>query len=511
VEYKLKELLDIPKLQALFDSFDRLHKLPSAVIDIEGNILTATSWQDVCTKFHRVNPESEKECIESDTRLASSLSRGMKQVEYRCPKGLVDTATPIVVEGKHLGNAFTGQFFLEPPNEGHFRKIARRYGFDEEEYIEAVRKVPIITEDKHRKNLEVLAQLTEILADMGLKQKRQLEVEQALRESRESFKALVEFTDAIHWELDLSTKKFTYVSPQIEKILGFPAGRWSDIGQWAETIHPDDREHAVNYSAAESQKGRDHASVYRVIAADGRTVWLRDIVKVISQNDRPVKLIGVMFDTTHLKESEREKDVLLKEIHHRVKNNMAVMASLLRMQSAYVKDADDLGMFRESQSRIRAMALVHEKLYNTEGFANVNVREYLPSLAASIKTTFAGHRDVGVAFDIDDVDLNIDILIPCGLIINELLTNSFKHAFQEDRKPEVRISLKAVDGKDIRLCISDNGAGLPGGFDIDASAGMGLKLVAALCRQIQGGIECRTGNGAAFTLTFPREIPFARA
>jgi PAS domain S-box-containing protein len=511
MEYKLAELLDVPKLQELFDSFDKLHQLPSAVIDIEGNILTATNWQDICVKFHRVNPKAEKECIKSDTYLVSELSNGRTQVEYKCPHGLVDTATPIVVDGKHLGNAFTGQFFLEPPDEGRFREQANKYGFDEEAYIEAMRQVPVITGDKHRKNLEVMAQLTEILAEMGLKQKRQLEVEQALRESKEFFKTLVEFTSGIHWELELTTNKFTYISPQIEEILGFSSERWESLEKWADTLHPDDREYAVTYCLTETQKGKDHSFEYRAIAADGATVWLHDIVKVISQGDKPVKLVGVMFDITQLKASEMEKDVLLKEVHHRVKNNMAVISSLLNMQSVYVKDSEDLEMFKESQGRIRAMALVHEKLYKTENLTHINIPEYLMSLTESIKTTFEGDTGVDVRHDIADVNLDIDILIPCGLIINELLTNSFKHAFNGKGNPEIEVRLELIDNKDIRLIISDNGAGLPEGFDVNQGTGLGLKLVTALCTQIKGSLEYQSGNGTVFTLRFPKAIPFARA
>ncbi len=512
MDYKLAELLDVPKLQELFDSFDKLHQLPSAVIDIKGNILTATNWQDICIKFHRANPQSEKECIKSDTHLVSELSKGKTQVEYKCPHGLVDTATPIVVEGKHLGNAFTGQFFLEPPDEEHFRKIAKQYGFNEEPYIEAMRKVPIITEDKHRINLEVMAQLTKILAEMGLKQKRQIEVEQALYESRESFKNLVEFTDAVHWEFDLKKDMFTYVSPQATKITGYEPEEWNDLDSWANMIHPEDKEWAVDYCLTQTKTCSDHDFTYRIETKNREVKWLRDIVKVISLANVPQKLIGVMFDITNLKEALNVKEVLLKEVHHRVKNNMAVISSLLALQAGYVDEKKYLDMFNESQNRIRSMALVHEKLYMSEDFAEIDVKGYVASLAENIRSSYLiENRDVKLNINVEEVNLDIDNLVPCGLLMNEIVTNAFKHAFGGIENPEIIISMKKIEDNNISLSISDNGIGLPDGYDISKSTGLGHKLIKPLTKQIEGTMEVIVGNGTEFKFIFPETLKIARA
>ncbi|SHJ62228.1 PAS domain S-box-containing protein [Malonomonas rubra DSM 5091] len=183
MEYSLKELLDIPKLRDLLDSLDELHSMPSAVIDIDGNILIATAWQDICEKFHRINPETEKKCIESDRSIESDLNQQMPQVIYRCPMGLVDAAMPIVVAGNHLGNVFTGQLFIDPPEEAYFANQARQYGFDVPEYLAAMKKVPYFTEETLRKNLNFIHRLTLMLAEEGLQNK-------LLRESEDRFRAL---------------------------------------------------------------------------------------------------------------------------------------------------------------------------------------------------------------------------------------------------------------------------------------------------------------------------------
>jgi len=211
--YTLKDLLDIPRLRELLDSLDEIHSMPSAIIDIHGNVLTATAWQDICTKFHRINPETEKKCIESDTHIGTELDKQMSHVVYRCPMGLVDSATPIIIEGKHLGNVFTGQLFLEPPDEAQFIEQARCYGFNENEYLEAMRKVPFFTEEKLHNNLTFIHSLAQMLAEQGLQNKR-------LLESEERFDQLAEHSRTISWEVDVNGL-FTYVSQMSLAAIGY--------------------------------------------------------------------------------------------------------------------------------------------------------------------------------------------------------------------------------------------------------------------------------------------------
>lgn len=190
MNYTLKDLLDVPKLRNLLDMIDEIHSMPSAILDLEGNVLTASGWQDICTKFHRQNPETAKKCRESDTRIKSQLAPDMPHVIYRCPMGLIDAATPIIVAGEHLGNVFTGQLFMEPPDAEYFIKQARHYGFDENEYLAAMRKVPFFTEEQLRKNLTFIHSLTQMLAEQGFQYKRRCEAEDALREKEELYRDL---------------------------------------------------------------------------------------------------------------------------------------------------------------------------------------------------------------------------------------------------------------------------------------------------------------------------------
>ena len=191
MRYSISELLDIPKLQTILDNLYAVSGIPSAIIDLEGNILTGAGWQDICTKFHRVNPTTEKFCIESDKKIASGLQKHQRHVQITCPMGLTDTATPLIIEGEHLANIFTGQLFLEPPDRGRFQLQAKRFGFEEAAYLLAVDRVPIITQEKLDQNLAFLANLTELLALQGLTQLRSLEVQERLSESEERVQQII--------------------------------------------------------------------------------------------------------------------------------------------------------------------------------------------------------------------------------------------------------------------------------------------------------------------------------
>lgn len=186
MDYKLQDLIDIPLLQSLQDKLNSIYSFPSAIIDREGKILTAVAWQDICTRFHRVHPECEKECIKSDQYINEHLHEASPAVSYQCPHGLIDNAAPIIIEGQHLGNFFTGQFFLEEPDLEFFRQQAKKYGFDETAYLEAVRKVPVWSKERLDQYLDFIKGFIEVIAGIGLNHLKEIEAFQTIQETRES-------------------------------------------------------------------------------------------------------------------------------------------------------------------------------------------------------------------------------------------------------------------------------------------------------------------------------------
>ena len=236
---------------------------------------------------------------------------------------------------------------------------------------------------------------------------------------------------------------------------------------------------------------------------------------------------GMAIDITEQKQMETqlraalaEKEVLLREVHHRVKNNLATISSLLELQARASQDARVQVAFQESQQRIRSMTQIHEQLYRSESLTTIDMSQYVAGMAEELRYIYS-KGEIMVQVDVQQVKLTIDQAIPCGLIINELITNALKYAFPatqaEDSSPaptmdqlsrrQVLVSLQA-DGDRCRLRVSDNGVGLPADFDIQTTRTLGLRLVSRLAVQLGGELEVESmpdnaGDGAAFQIDFP--------
>ncbi|MEE9594986.1 MAG: histidine kinase dimerization/phosphoacceptor domain -containing protein [Candidatus Hydrothermarchaeales archaeon] len=198
----------------------------------------------------------------------------------------------------------------------------------------------------------------------------------------------------------------------------------------------------------------------------------------------------------------REKEVLLKEIHHRVKNNLQVISTMIDLQSMSKAGKPTTEVFKDIQGRIRAMALVHEKLYESEGLSEIRISNYLNELTAFLFQTYnVSPTAVKTKIDVEDVFLNIDPAIPCGLIINELVTNSLTHAFPGEREGEILVSLKSAKGK-YNLKVSDNGVGMPDGVDFRNPESLGLQLVDSFVGQIDGTVRLDRKGGTTVIISF---------
>jgi ligand-binding sensor protein len=215
MRYTLEELINIPLLQNLQEKLNDIYSFPSAIVDNNGKVLTAVAWQDICTKFHRVHPECEKECLKSDRYILDHLHEANPAVSYQCPHGLIDNAVPIMIDGNHLGNFFTGQFFLEKPELEFFKRQAQIYGFNEMAYMEAVAKVPVWTKQKLDQYLDFIKGFIEMIAGFGLSQLKEIEAHTIMQENEKRNLAIIQSTSDWIWELD-QHGKYTYCSERVE-------------------------------------------------------------------------------------------------------------------------------------------------------------------------------------------------------------------------------------------------------------------------------------------------------
>jgi PAS domain S-box-containing protein len=253
---------------------------------------------------------------------------------------------------------------------------------------------------------------------------------------------------------------------------------------------------------------------------DGTEFPLELWTSVVRDDDgSPVAMVGVARDITQRKKSEQqiweslhEKEVLLKEVHHRVKNNMQVISSLLNLQSEYIKDETVVRVLRESQNRVKSMALIHEKLYQSRNLAIIDFGEYVRELSTQIFRSYGMiSNKVSLQVTVENVSLGVDRAIPCGIILNELVSNALKYAFPNGNGGRVTLVLRENPPGRIELQVGDDGVGIPEGVEVETAETLGLSLVRMLTEQIQGRLESRNGSpsaderrGTLFTLSFAR-------
>lgn len=200
----------------------------------------------------------------------------------------------------------------------------------------------------------------------------------------------------------------------------------------------------------------------------------------------------------------REKEILLSEIHHRVKNNMQIVSSLLSLQSKYVRDEEDRELFNVSKNRVHAMAMVHEKLYQSGDLASINFPKYIKGLSNELYHSYnTNPAQIKINIVAEEISIDINNAIPCALIVNELVSNSLKHAFPEDRQGEITVCFEKNGNGTCSLSVSDNGVGLPEGLDYKVSDSLGLRLVNGLTAQLKGELKVEKLVGAKFIVIFP--------
>ena len=328
------------------------------------------------------------------------------------------------------------------------------------------------------------------------------------------YRALVEQIPAVTFMASLERGlSNVYVSPQIEALLGFSQEEWmSDPVLWFRQLHPDDRALWNEEFARGCAAGGPFRAECRFLTKTGEVVWVHGEARLIpDESGQPVLLQGVAFDITEtkkaaeiVKSSLREKELLLKEIHHRVKNNLQITSSLLRLQAAKIPDAAVRQVLRESQDRIRSMALVHEMLYRSQDLARVDFPQYVRALVPQLFRSYNPGGRIRYRVEIDEIVFGVDLAVPCGLIINELVANALKHAFPGDRRGEICVRMR-LDQDRYRLSVEDDGIGFPAGLDVSQTGTLGLQLVRTLTEQIGGRLQEKTGQGTAFVIDLPRE------
>lgn len=371
------------------------------------------------------------------------------------------------------------------------------------------------------------------MAELGLQQLN-IDLEQriqtrtaALQESEELFRQFAENIESVFWMKNIQGQTL-YVSPSIERIWGVAADvLCCDPQAWRAALHPDD--HTL---IASTCCWADEVE-YRIIRPDGAIRWIRDrAFPVRNAQGEIYRIAGIAEDITDRKQAEaflemqlHQKEILLKEVHHRVKNNLQIISAMLKLQAHSTGDAAILDVLEDSRSRLRAIALIHETLYQSPNLERLDFHHYIQQLGNAVLASQSTSNQIRLVYKVQPVVLNLETAIPCGLLLNELLTNAIKHAFPDGRtgvirvvldvlpngaqlgaaplQPQLEVSLSCHSRRPCyRLTVQDNGIGMPADFNLAGLKSLGLKIAYDLALQLQGTLTLDSVRGTCFQLTF---------
>jgi PAS domain S-box-containing protein len=330
----------------------------------------------------------------------------------------------------------------------------------------------------------------------------------ALEAQERKYRTIADYT--YDWEFWIDENgAYYYVSPSCERITGYkPSEFYLDPVFFATTILPDDREIYRSHRHL-SEPGDDFATLsFRIRRADGHIRWIEHLCRpVFSEEGAWLGTRGTNRDITERREAEErikalleEKDLILKEVHHRIKNNMAVVASLLDIQIDAEREGPVSQTLRIASNRVKSMAVLYDKLYRTEAGKSASLDEYLSTLLKEVHGSFPGHERIGLRLELEGIELDSEKLSSLGILLNELLTNSMKYAFAGRSGGSIEVKARRI-GPRLQINYEDDGIGLSGARD-ESGSGFGMTLIAALAKQLGGVSTMGAEEGFSYALSF---------
>jgi signal transduction histidine kinase/ligand-binding sensor protein/ActR/RegA family two-component response regulator len=555
--FRLQDVVDIEQFQRLQDRLHEIYPFPSAIIDNDGNVLTATAWQDVCSNFHRTHPEGLAKCIESDKYVRDHVHEARPTVSYRCPHGLMDNATPIFVAGRHVANYFTGQFFSEEPDLEFFRLQARGYGFDEEAYLTAVARVPICPPEKVLQYLDFIRVFVDVVASIGqknldeqesreMREAAQHELRQVLlreiterKKAAETLDKLTQLVPGVIYQYQLNadgSSCFPYSSTGMNDIYEVtPEEVRDDASKVFTRIHPDDLD-------ATSAAIQESARTLAVFHWDFRVVLPRQGLRWRSCDARPERLpdggtlwYGIITDVTDKKETEaaivklqklESLGTLAGGIAHDFNNVLtAILGNVSLAQSQLESGHPIHELLQEAVDACgTAKGLSHQLLTFAKGGAPVIQVLDLRMLLAKVSGFSARGTNATCVFDLGDSPLAVRVdKDQIAQVVQNLIINATQATPQGG---EVHVSAASVDlaedewrplpaGRYVRVTVRDHGVGIPKellGRIFDpyfttkvSGRGLGLAVCHSVITKHGGTITASSepGNGATVVVHLP--------
>ncbi|MGG6268967.1 PAS domain S-box protein [Leptolyngbya sp. AN10] len=342
------------------------------------------------------------------------------------------------------------------------------------------------------------------------------QAEAVVQQSEERFRRIFE-DSPLGMGIATESGHFLMMNKRLCQIVGYSESELLTKTFW-DITHPEDHYKEFEVLQQAIQAGEKILSLEkRFIQKDNNIIWVRITISLVQDKaGKTLHQIGMVEDISDRKKAEAElraslqdKEVLLKEIHHRVKNNMQMVSSLLSLQASYIEDPAILLPFTESQNRVNAMALIHERLYRSNSLAKVSFSEYIHKLTSDLFRSYdSSDRSISIEFNLAEIELDIDVAIPCGLIVNELVSNALKHAFPNNMTGIIWVDFVCDDSMICALTIADNGVGIPEEISIYDSDSLGLQLVSAFTKKLHGKLQFERSKGSRIKVSF--SLPLSR-
>jgi two-component sensor histidine kinase/PAS domain-containing protein len=370
----------------------------------------------------------------------------------------------------------------------------------------------------HKTKQEII--ITEINKQLNTEICERKLVEEELNEVHTIYQKSIENARGVPYRLNYPDRKYEYIGSGCEDLLGIPAKKmtaevWKQICKQYIIIDKDVPQDLKKYAKGFLKKEYKRYRIdIKIQTPAGDIKWINDcsLPLVDETTGEVIASLGILQDITDRKRSENllekllnEKEMLLKEVYHRVKNNFSLVSSLLNLQSHHVKDKIALETLNISRDRIQSMAMVHQQLYQSIDLESINLKNYIESLTNTLFNSYVSDdKNILLETHIENLPIGADLAIPCGLIATELITNAIKYAYvvNQEETGIIAVTLSQVKDKEILLVVQDNGRGMPDNFDIEKTESLGLKIVILLVKQIKGTIDIESRKGAKFTIKF---------
>lgn len=564
---RFSEIVNIAELKELWESFTTLTDVATAILDLEGNILVATGWQDICTRFHRVHPATACRCRESDTVLAGRLGKGEPYNVYLCRNGLVDVAVPIIVGGEHVANFFTGQFLFEPPDRQYFIRQAEEFSFDKTAYLEALSRVPIFSKNQVEAMMGFFSRLVRLIGEMGLSRKNLDEantelrihkghLEELVRERTADLNRAQEIAHIGSWRWNLESDEVGW-SNEMYRVFGLRPGEPARVTRetFLSRVREEERDSVAARLDEAMTAGQPFSFELRTVPIEGRERTVRVFAEVRRDaGGRPVELFGANQDITEEKHAQqllaeakeraevanRAKSAFLASMSHELRTplNAVLGFSQLMKSSRDVSPAqlEDLDII--SQSGEHLLHLINNVLDISKIEAgHVMLEETRLDLhrllheTRSLMSVRADQKGLGFAVN-QAPDLPRCVAADSGKlrqVLLNLLGNAIKYTSAGDVSLRADVASREAPGKAwVRFEIEDSGPGiareereriflpfvrLGEHAPVDAGTGLGLAISKQYVELMGGriGVESEPDKGSVFHLEVPVTVLPANA